>query len=298
MHWILIALITPVLHGFANILDNYLANRLFKNLWTLVFYSSFLNVIFLPFVFLIQSPGLPPLYLLPWFLLIGLIEVLYLFPYYKSLQTEDTSIITALFSLGRIFVPILAYLMVGEVLTFTQYLGFFIIILASAVATFNGKARLRFNASFFYMILCSVMLAGEGVIYKYLFENVSWSTGFVWPVIFSFLIALCFLFIPKSRRDIIGERKVFTKNLPVFATEEILTFAGTGAAVYAISLVPVTLAKSIGSFQPFVVLIYAMIFGRFFPKLFKEKVDRRSVVKKMIVFVIMICGVVLVVRGN
>lgn len=296
MSWILIALITPVLHGLANILDNYLANRLFKNGWTLTFYSSFLNLVFVPLVFLFQVPSLPPTNLLPFFLLIALIEVFYLFPYYKALQNEDTSIITALFSLGRIFIPALAFLMVGEVLQPIQYIGFLIIVLASAALTFNSKTKLRFNSSLIYMIVCSVLLALEAVIYKYLFENVSWSTGFVWPVAFSFVIALFFLLIPALRKDILQNRTTFKKNLPVFALGEILTFAGSGAALLAISLVPVTLAKSIGSFQAFFVLFYAVLFHRLFPNVFRESVDRRSILKKSIFFIIMIVGVILVIR--
>lgn len=212
MYWILIAFISPILHGFANILDNYLANKLFKKLSTLIFYSSILNVVFLPFVFLIQIPDLPPAHLLPFFLLIGLIEVFYLFPYYKALQSEDTSVITALFSLGRIFVPILAFIFVREVLHFTQYLGFLIIVISSAAVTFKGQIKFRLNKSFLYMLLCSLLLSIEAVIYKYLFENVSWSTGFVWPVVISFVIGMCFLFVTKLREDIVINRKNFLKK--------------------------------------------------------------------------------------
>ncbi len=271
MPWILIAFVSPILHGFSNILDNYLANKLFKNLWTLIFYSSLLNAVFLPFVLLIQVPDLPPLEFLPLFLLIGLIEVFYLFPYYKALQNEDTSVITALFSIGRIFVPILAFFIVKEVLSLPQYIGFLIIIISSVAVTFNGRMKFRINKSFLLMILSALLLSIEAVIYKYLFENVSWSTGFVWPVIFSFVISLFFLFIPKPRKDIIENRKNFIKNLPIFASEEILTFGGSATAVYAISLVPVTLVKGIASFQAFFVLVYAIALHRF-SQMFLKKI--------------------------
>lgn len=296
MIWILAAFVSPLLHGLANVLDNYLANKLFKNLSTLIFYSSFLNVIFVPFIFLIQVPDFPPMHLLPLFLIIGLIEVLYLFPYYKALQSADTSIITALFSLGRIFVPVLAFLMVGEVLELSQYVGFLMIIVGSAAATFNHQGKFRFDSSFGLMIICSIMLAVEAVIYKYLFENVSWSTGFVWPVIISFVIALFFMCIPRIRRDIIENIQTFKRNFPVFVSEEILTFAGSGAAVYAISLAPVTLVKGIASFQALFVLIYAIVLHRFFPHIFRENIDRKNIIRKVILFLIMIGGVILAIK--
>lgn len=295
MMWIVIAFISPMLYGFANVLDNYLSNKLFKSVWTLTFYSTLFNILFLPLVLLVEIPGLPPVHLLPFFFLIALIEVVYLYPYYKALQSDDTSVVSSLFSLGSIFVPIFAFFLVGEVLTVTQYLGFFIIILGSAALTLNNHQRLRFNTAFFYMLVCSMLLALEAVMYKYLFENVSWSTGFVWPTLFSFAIIVCFLFVPKLRRDIRDQTSDLKRNAPIFALEEFLTFGGAATATFVISLVPVTLAESIGAFQPFFVLVYALILGKFFPQMFRESVDRRSVVKKCMLFGIMVMGIILIV---
>ncbi|MEK7609936.1 MAG: DMT family transporter [Patescibacteria group bacterium] len=295
MYWILIAFIAPILHGFANILDNYLTNKLFKNIWTLTFYSAFFNVLFLPLVLFIEIPGIPPASTFLFFLIVGAIDVLYLFPYYKALQSDDTSIVTTLFSLGKIFVPIFAFLFVGEKLQLTQYLGFFIIILGSVSLTLNNHGALRLNKSFFYMLLCSLLLAIEAVVYKYLFENVGWSTGFVWATVVSAIFALSFLFIPKIRRNIYQHTRDLRHNAPVFAFEEFLTFGGSVASTYAISLVSVTLEKSVSAFQPLFVLIYALVLGRFFPHLFREHVDRRSVFKKFLIFAIMIVGIVLVI---
>lgn len=295
MGWILAALISPLAHGLANVIDNYLANKSFASIWTLTFYSSALNVVFIPLVLLFQIPDVPPLNLLGFFLLIALIDVLYLFPYYKALRHEDTSIITALFSLGRIFVPLLAFLVVKEVLTVPQYLGFIIVLVASAALTYNGKAKIRFNDSLAYMVICSVLLALQAVTYKLLFENVSWSTGLVWPLLFSFLIAASFLLIPRLRRDIGGNMRLFRRNLPLLASGEILTFTGSAASLYAVSVAPVTLVKSIGSLQAFFVLLYAVAFHRAFPNLFKERVDPRNLLKKGILFMIMIGGVVLTI---
>ncbi len=294
--WILIAFLNPVLHGFANVLDNYLTNKLFKSAWTLTFYSTIFNVLFLPIVLLIQIPGLPPVHLLPFFFAIALIEVFYLYPYYKALQSDDTSVVSSLFSLGRIFVPILAFMFVGEVLQFNQYLGFFIIIFASAALTLNNHGTLRLNKSFFYMMFCSVLLAVETVMYKYIFENVSWSTGFVWTGVLSSIIVLFFLMVPKIRQNIMGQTSDLKQNLHLFMFQEFSSFAGSAALTLAISLVPVTLAAGIESSQPFFVLIYALLFGRSYSRLFKEGIDRRSVFKKTLLFLIMLLGIILIVK--
>jgi drug/metabolite transporter (DMT)-like permease len=232
--------------------------------------------------------------LLPFLLIIGLIEVAYLFPYYKALEDDDTSIVASLFVLGDIFVPVLAFLIVGEALYFHQYLGFFIIVLSGFLLSFNGQKRFRFNKSLLYMFVCSLMLAVEVVLYKYVFEKSGWSVGFIWPNIFAFLFAVSLFLFPKRRQGIKSQFVNFKRKLPIFAFEELLTFGGSMAATYAIFLVPVTLEKGISALQPIFVLLYAIILSKFFPNLFKEKIDKASIFKKVVLFVIMTIGVILI----
>ncbi len=294
MFWIAIALVAPLLHGFANVLDNYLTGRLFKNFWTLAFFSAAFGVLFLPLVFLFEIPGLPPLRLLPVFLLIGAINVFYLIPYYKALQHEDTSVVISLFSLGRIFTPLLAFVFVREILQPLQYLGFFIIILSAAALSFSPRKKVRWNKSFFYMLESTFLLALEAVAYKYIFADVGWGTGFFWSTIFTFLITASFLVSSKFRARI-GEQFRRAKGaFGILAADELLTFGGSAAAVYAISLAPVTLVSGIESFQPFCVLLYALLLKKYFPALFREKIDGPSAVKKLVLFGALILGVALV----
>ncbi|HBP00502.1 MAG: Conserved hypothetical membrane protein, DUF6 family [Candidatus Uhrbacteria bacterium GW2011_GWF2_41_16] len=296
MYWILVALLSPILHGGANVLDNHFSNHIFKQVWSLIFYSSLCNTLFLPLVLLIDIPKFPPPVLLPFFFLIGFIEILYCYPYYKALQNDDTSVVSALFALGKIFVPIFAFFFIGETLGIIQYIGFGIIVLASVALTLNHHERFRFNRSFIYMLICSILLALEGVLYKYLFNQVDWSTGFVWPIIFSFLFALCLWFFPFFRKDMRNQFTRFRHSFHLFFFEEFLTFSGSAASTYAIALVPLTMQKSIDPIQPFFVLFYAMLLKKHFPNFFKEKTDHQSVFKKMILFGIMILGIILVVR--
>ena len=293
MLWIFLAFLAPVLFGLANILDNYFVNRLFKNVTSLVFYATLLNLLFLPFLFFIQTPHLPAWNLIPAFIAVALVDILYLFPYYKALQHDDTSTVSSLFSLGKVFVPLLAFLFVGEVLHPTQYLGFFILILSSALITME-PGKLKFNRSFMYMALSSLLIALETVIYKYIFTNVNWITGFTWALLFSFFLLLPLLMLKKTRASIRAQAHVFRKTFHLFALEELLTFGGFAAITYAISVASVTIVNAIGSFQPFFVLLYALIFSRLFPTVFKEKIDRISLLKKMVFFALMISGVILI----
>lgn len=294
MAWVLIALFDPLLHAIANVFDNYLTNRLWKHTGSLVFYAIATNVIFIPFVFLIQRPDFPPVSAIPWIILVGILDVIYLFPYYRALQRDDTSTVSSLFSLGYLFVPLLAFFIVGEVLNAHQYFGFAIIVVSSVGVSWCG--RLRLNRSFFYMALASLLIALEAVLYKYLFQEMSWSTAFVWSNAASIVAIVPLLLWPGTGRAIKNSWGQFTRKGHIFVLEELMTFAGAGAMTYAIALAPVTLVEGIGALQPFFVLVYAIVFRRVLPDMFKEQLDRKSLLKKIAFFGMMVIGVILILK--
>lgn len=303
MLWILIALLSPLLHGLSNVLDNYLVNKLFKDPVILVFFNSCINLLFLPLVLIIDTPEMISLKLLPFILILGLTNIFYLYPYYKALESDDTSIVTGLFSLGKIVVPFLAYIVVKEKLSIIQYIGFFIIILSATFLAINNKIdnknnrkMFRVNSSFFWMGLCSLILAVEVVTYKYLFSYTSWATGFSWGVLASVILVLPMLVIKRYREGIISQFSKFKKSFHLFIIEEFLTFGGSGAITLALTLAPVTLVEAVSSFQPIFVLGYAILFSKFKPNVFKEKIDLKNIIKKTILFLIMVIGIVMITK--
>ncbi|MCA9352161.1 DMT family transporter [Patescibacteria group bacterium] len=295
--WIIYVLLNPILHACSNILDNYLTNKVFTHKVSLIFYASFLNMVFLPLVFLLTGlPNIPTHASLPIFLGLALINILYLYPYYKALESNDTSNVVALFALGQLFVPILAYFMVNEVLTLQQYIGIGIVLISSLAVSLDKHVSIKINQSFWWMLLCTFILSFEYVLYKLLFESVNWVTGFTWPVVFSFALALLFLLHHQHKKHIVGDWKKFAQNVYIFGLEELTTFLGIATGTYALSIAPVSVVKAIISTESIFVLLYAVILRKRFPHLFKEDIDRRSVSKKIVLFVCIIFGLFLVLR--
>ncbi len=294
--WIVFAFACPILHGIANLLDNYLTDKVFKNISTLVYYSSFFNIGFLPIVFFVGVPSWPEPHLIPVYLAISLIEVLYLYPYLLALKKDDTSVVISLFSLGKIIVPVLAFFLVGEVLTVWQYVGFVILLLAGSLLTIKSPSELHWNKSFAYMFGASLLLSVEAVLYKYSFEEVGWVDGFFWTLIGSFLFAQLLLLSKKRRRDIKEHWVDVKKMAPIFALEEVATSGGTAASTYALSVAPATIVKSIEEFQPVFVLLYAMLLKKLYPHYFREEIDRKSIVRKIHLFGVMMIGILMIME--
>ena len=146
MLWLLFALIPAVGDGLGNIIDGHLSNKKFHNPWILLFYSGIMELLFLPFLLLYRLPVIFSFKIMLFFPIIAFLDFLTLIFYYKALREDDTSIVASLFSLGKIFVPILAFFVVGERLSPLQYLAFFIIIFASTLLTAtNDGGKIKFN---------------------------------------------------------------------------------------------------------------------------------------------------------
>lgn len=297
MNWILIAFLEPVLHALANTLDSNLTNRLFKNAWALTVFIAVADILFLPAIWLFNKPQLISLSLVPYVLIIAFIELFYSYPYYKALQNSDTSIAISLFSLGHVLVPILAFFFVGEKLLPIQYLGFLIIVFSSAALTYNPKEKLKLNKSFFYMLFSSSLLAIEVVIYKHVFNQVSWGTGFFWTIAVSAMIGLLSYAIPKVGVNIQSELPHLRRYYLIILLVGLVGFIGNIGFSYTVSQVSPTVSRSISSFQPIFVLVYAIIFKKYFPLAFKEEVNLRNMVQKIILFIAIAVGVILTIKS-
>jgi len=293
MFWIFIAFLSPLFYAATNVFDNYFVNLHFKNPITLIFFASVFNIVFLPFILLIQTPALPTMETLPFFMLIGAIDVIYLYPYYRALQEDDTSNVLAFFYVGSVFVPIFAYFIANETLTLRYYMGFFLLIISWTILSLNKYSRPVSTAAIL-MILCSLLVSIELVVYRYIFASVSWSTGVFWSMFFATLFVLPIFFVKKQRQSIIEHIPRFKRCFHLFLVEELFAFLGLAAYTYAVFLVPATLVRGIGALQPFILLVLAIFLGKFFP--FKEGLSTPDLVKKSIAFFLIVIGVFLIVK--
>ncbi|MDB5259088.1 MAG: hypothetical protein JWO73_296 [Candidatus Taylorbacteria bacterium] len=295
--WILFAFLAPALYAVGEIFDEYLSNQGFKNISSLIFFACLLNFIFIPVIFLIERPMLPPLHLIWPLIGVALTNLLYLYPYYKSLKIEDTSVVSAFFSFGKIIIPIFAFAFIGEVLQLREYVGIAIIILGNIFLAFHAtKKKLTLSKAFYLIIFASTLLAIEGILFKYMFEQgMNWSTAVGGQLLISGVLGCTTLLLfKKSRTRIMEDRGHFRKNSVFFFTEELFTFLALAAETYAISLAPVSLVKGIGMAIPIFVLTYTVAVKRFRPKAFHEDTHRGIVAKKVFTFGLIIVGLLLI----
>ncbi len=138
----------------------------------------------LPVIWFLDAPSFVSLKLGLLLFVISVIEVLYLYPYSWSLRHTDTSVVASLFSLGKIFVPVFAFILVNERLTALQYSGFFILVIANILITFDFR-KMRLNKAFALMFMVSFVLSIQAVLLKYTYEQgVGWGSSIFWMTLF------------------------------------------------------------------------------------------------------------------
>ena len=288
--YVLIAFLTPLLHALSCIVDAHFSNNIFKKVPSLVFYATISNIIIIPFLFFFGTPIIPPLEILAILFIISLIEVCYQIPYYHALRNIDTSIVVALFSLGKISVPVLAYFIVNEKLSLTQYCGFGIILLSTFLLNFDIK-KLKINIAFFLMLVVSLLLSSSSVLSKYSLQSVDFVTVLFWGSLFATSISLSLLLLPQYRTDIISSFPKYKKRIKLFLSNEILNQGGTLAGTIALAHLPVLAVKSIGSSQSIFTLLLGFVLYKIFGNRFNENLTRQEVIKKLISFITIIIGI-------
>lgn len=293
MLFVLIAFLTPILHALACILDSYFSNNIFKNTSTLVFFATITNIIIVPFLFFFGMPTVPSLSVLGIVALVALIDVLYLFPWYIALKHIDTSISVALFSLGEIALPFLAWFIVGEKLGAVQYLGFAIILLPSILLNMDFK-KLKLNIGFWLMLLVAIILALAVVLDKYALASIDSITLIFWKSIMTTAMAWSFFVVPRIRCDIKQTLPNYIKNVPLFLSGEFLSQIGTAAMVIALVGLPCLTVDSIGSTQSIFTLVWGAMLYKIFGNKFKENLSRSEVIKKTVSFICIIIGIYMV----
>lgn len=284
--WILFSFLAPLFRAISNIIDSYLINNIFKNKFSLILISSTTNLIFLPIILFFQFPEKIDLNLIPFFIVIGILDYWYLIPYYKALQLNESSKVISFYSLWLLFTPILAYFAVDEKLSFYQYIWYFIIIISSIVLSLDLKwKKIIFNKSIIYMVIAWIMLSISNVIWKYIFNNVDFFTWYFWWSIISFLIFLNVFFIKEVRSEI--KKNIFSinKNFKLLIFNEFLTFVGIILCYYAISISDVSIVKWIVWIQPIYVLTFTIILSKYFPNIFKENLWKIDIIKKLISYI-------------
>lgn len=295
MH-LLIAFLVPLMGGLSIIIENLLSNKTFKHPITMVFYVSLSYALFLPLVLFYGTPSIPSgggVFIC--YVILAFINIAYLYPYYLALKVIDTSIVSALFALGEITVPVMSYLWLGERLAFTQYIGFAIIVISSLALSIKGNKIPKLHKAFFYMVFAAIIISFSKVMEKYALNNDdNWINVVVYPRLMSGILPFLFLLVAKWRRNIVKNFPPYKEKFRFFIGIELIEFLSAIAGIYALTAYSPVVITAVNSTEPIFVLAVSFILFYYLKMGLSEKISTRILLKKLFCFVLIILGVILV----
>ncbi|MBI3034890.1 EamA family transporter [Candidatus Woesearchaeota archaeon] len=216
--------------------------------------------------------------------------------YYKAVQYDDISKVIILFQLGPVFVLLMSFLFLGEILTKNSFIGFLFLLSAGFIVSYKKvNGSLRLGKAFYYMAISMFFGAIFLVTAKYIYNVTSFWSAFLWMRLAGFT-ALGVLLFPSIRKEAVNTLKIMkpkAKALMIF--KMLIDFSAFVFLGYAILNGPISLVTVLGSsVLPLFVFVLALACSFYFPNLVKEDINKKAILIKLSAIALMVVGIVFV----
>ncbi len=292
-NWIYFVLISQSIWALTSFIDKIVISKGYiKNPLVYILLNGFMNILV---IFLIPFFNLEPLRFID--IAIGIIGGIAFSAsvafYYKAVHYEDISKVVILNQLAPVFILFLSFVFLGEVLIFTNLIGFMFLIMAGVLVSYkrvNDKVSLSkaFTLMFFSALIGSV----GAIIAKYFYGVLSFWSAFLWIRIMGFT-ALIFLLMGSVRRDAIKTYNVMPGKIKLLmAFKMVIDFSAFIFLGYALANGPVSLVSALSSaILPLYIFVLTLVTSIYLPSLIKEEIDKRSILIKICAFMLIIIGI-------
>lgn len=217
---------------------------------------------------------------------------------------EASHFIPFIGAVTAVFVYALSSLFFGEVLSVEQSIGVIILILASFMFSHERAHSHRgVHPSFAWGLLSGFLFALSHVTAKQFYGEYSFITGLVWTKGLVGIVAIfIIIFSVSARREVFGKKKhdeIETKKESsgkgnmfwVVLTDKIVAILGTLAIQYAIAIGSVAVVSGLVGLQYSLILIFAFVSTKFFPRYFSEYFTKKEVIIEVTAIVMVVIGV-------
>ncbi len=193
----------------------------------------------------------------------------------------------------------LSFLFLGEVLTLNHYLAFVLILLGGFLISLKkAKGIFKLRTAFWWMVLSSLVYAIQVVILKslyafYPFWDLTVYLGFGEFLPTPILLLLISDFRGRFVRSL-SNLKLVGWVLLILAMFFVATASLSG--FWALTSGPVSLISGFRGFQSVFVLIYAILFSIWLPKILKEELNKSTLGIKAIAILLMVIGIYLIYK--
>lgn len=301
MNFLPVSIIAYALNGGAILIDKILIKTALPKPLAYTFYVNLLQVLavfLIPFGFTLNID-------LAFFLavLAGLFGVLAFYTLFSSLKHNEASVVGPLVgAFNPLFALALGGLFLGQILSFNQYLAFFMLLAGSLILTANlWKRKVQFSKKLLWIISSGFFFALSYLLIRESFLYSNFLDGFIISRIAAALIVLTFL-IPKSiRKQIISFEKAehgitSGKTLGLLIAGQVMGGLSVTFITFGVSLASPALVNSLFGVQYLVILIVSLLLAKKHPHLLEENFTRKIIIHKIIGAVIISIGLYLLAK--
>jgi len=295
--WITTSLATAVFIAIANIIDSHLLSKKMPSLSAYLLPLGIAQLIIALVVFVIfPFPANPDLKHILAAFGAGLCNAFSLIILLNCLLKGEVSRVIPVTSSYPIFVALLSMPLLGEMLNFGEWLAVILTVAGAVLISLNldsGGQKTRLQKSFFLLLFAAILSAISSIGYKYALESISfWNT-----VTINAVCVVAIVLIYSLRKSTLLELKNLsqrTQKLGLIFGNQCLALTGVTLSFIAIANGPVALVSTIMNIRPAFVFVFSLILSRFYPNFINERLDRRTVIIKIMGIVMITGGVVII----
>lgn len=308
MTWIIIAIFSYFLIALEIILDKFLlSSKRVSHPAIYAFYSGLLSLtallIFSPFGFHLISFSSALLSFAAGMIFTYGILCLF-FAINKSEASQAIPVVGAVIPLTTYF---LSLIFLNERLHNLQLIGVVVLIAGGLLISFDLPLKInkrKFFSGFYYSIGAGFLLAIAFTSFKHFFDQDNFLNVYIWTRIGLCIGAMTLLIVPSWRRVIFNsftglhknneEKKKNVKTSMLFVATKILGGAGSILTNKAIAMGSVTIVNALVSTEYAFILLMGIVFSMWFPQVFQEKRDMKTIFEKIAAIIMITIGVVLI----
>ena len=298
--WLLYAFSGPVFWAISTHIDKYLVDRYFRDADTtvLMVFTAFVGLLLLPAIALFDSSVLSPGHAaMAVMAASGILYMGAMLFYLRAIQSEEASVVAALFQAATLFTFLLGWLFLDEKLGWAQGAGCILIVTGALALSLDRHFSLRrFKLRLVLLMLAATfVLALSSVLFKFFaLRDNFWTTTF-WNTVGEALFGIAILAMPAYRKQFMA---LFRRHpgpvIGVNAANELINLGGGLGVRYAMLLAPVAVVSAISATTTFFVFAFGILLTLFLPRLGRENLSARNLAQKLAGTILITAGVVLV----
>lgn len=248
MNWFTVAIIAQFIAGTAVVFDKLIYKTYYKNVKTYTFWLGVLGIFAIAFIPFGASFNIP-LSLIFYSLVAGVIFIGAMYFFFAAIFKGETSNEAVLISaLSSIFTLFVSYWLIGSTLDTIRVAAVILLALGGIILFFTEFKKVRSQA-YAFALISAILFSFSYTLNKFVFQQTSFLTGFMWIKFGGILAVLLMISLPKWRKEIFQPVPNRVKSSTAYIANRAYAGLGSILVYYATSLGPVALVNASETFR-------------------------------------------------